>query len=654
MSDTLKLILGADGRFRWHTEGRTLPFICGGDGDAPDPPEQLTVPEDLGPEAVDAAELDRLHTAVAAALDALRDQAEADPGSITSDDATLAEQYAQAYAALDAEVTRRATEQGERTTGVLDTIGAVRPPVAADPGDGEGTEGDAGDGTGVPADGDAGEVPAEPAPAEGAAPVPEPVAAASRRQPITVPAVAARPTLNPSMSLAEIAAEQQTRTAQVPGAAAPRMGQPVRMTSANGIPNFDGVALDDDLALADAFAARASNMSITRGQGAPMPVAQIVRDFEHVLEEGSTLEEADRAFRELIGTTPQSRGAMEALVAAGGWCAPSEIDYSFFNVAAPGGLVDLPTIGIRRGGLRWPISLTLADFFQMSGAPASGTPSNATMPWEWTEADDILAATGSPTKSCLRPPCPSFDEERLRVWGLCVLAGNLTEAAYPELIRHFIMLVNIAHARVMNRRHIAQMVADPIVTAVTPTAGAASSATTHTLGAAALEATHLRYKYGAPLGAVMEYGLPAWSRALMREDLARRNGWDNLASADAYLMSLFDARDIRAQWLEDWQNNTGWNGGPTLGADTPPTTWPTSFLGLMYFPGSYFLGRGFNLNLGVVRDSVLNEANDHTAAWSEEGTLVGARGPEALLITNSPVYPNGVSGAQTASVTASA
>jgi hypothetical protein len=35
----------------------------------------------------------------------------------------------------------------------------------------------------------------------------------------------------------------------------------------------------------------------------------------------------------------------------------------------------------------------------------------------------------------------------------------------------------------------------------------------------------------------------------------------------------------------------------------------------------------------VVRDSVLNSTNDHTAAWSEECHLVARVGPESRLYT---------------------
>jgi hypothetical protein len=137
----------------------------------------------------------------------------------------------------------------------------------------------------------------------------------------------------------------------------------------------------------------------------------------------------------------------EVLVAAGGWCAPSLPIYDFFNIACAEGLLDLPTVNIQRGGIRFPLN----------GGPSISDVLDDI--WLWTETNDILAVTGSGTKPCARPDCPTFDEERLECHGLCVTAGNLTERAYPELIDNFIRLTMDAHAHVISQRHIAQLVA---------------------------------------------------------------------------------------------------------------------------------------------------------------------------------------------------
>ena len=49
----------------------------------------------------------------------------------------------------------------------------------------------------------------------------------------------------------------------------------------------------------------------------------------------------------------------------------------------------------------------------------------------------------------------------------------------------------------------------------------------------------------------------------------------------------------------------------------------------MYPAGTFLHGNGMSLDLGVVRDSVLNETNDHTAAWSEEAHLIARVGHES-------------------------
>src|SRR6185369_4531183 len=87
----------------------------------------------------------------------------------------------------------------------------------------------------------------------------------------------------------------------------------------------------------------------------------------------------------------------DALVAAGGWCAPSEISYDFYNIVCEDGMLDLPTVGITRGGLQIPTSPSFGDV--------------ADQIWTWNETQDIAAVTGtaqSGTKPCYRVDCPAY------------------------------------------------------------------------------------------------------------------------------------------------------------------------------------------------------------------------------------------------------
>lgn len=604
-----------DGRLSWvASDGRTAPVVRGGDGDTPDPAEPATieVPDDLT--AVEDRDTlvtlgDSLRAEVKR-IGALDDPQEAD--------IARAGELAEAWKKVTAEVSRRDGEREGRKSTLTDIVGELGgdDPEPEVPADGDPAAPDA-----PPAEGDP--TPAD-APAE--APTGELVAAGAADR-LRVPLKVKKPTLNPA--LRDIAAH-------APAAPVPDRRPPVEIFAAADVPGVSAhTQLETLAALTEAVQAKANSMGVGHGAFTQGQLCSIARKYDVVLDETTPQAEVERALRGIIDPVLQA-GGMEALVAAGGWCAPSQIRYEFFNIADAPTLIDVPRVGIQRGGLRWPDSLSLPDFFALSGAPASGIPTASTMPWEWTEADDIATITGSGAKVCLRPPCPDFLEARLRAFGVCVTAGNLTADAYPELIQHFIRLVLVAHERVMNRRHIAQMVA--LATAVTPQASTAKDTVPAILGNAELYAIHTREKFGMNTNAVVEYALPSWVRGPMRSDMAKRNGWDpgQFTVTDEAMADWFDARRIRVQFPTDWQTLPG-SAGPanTIGAATAPTNWPTTVQGLMFAPGTYFIGGGMQLRLGLIRDSVLNAENDHTAEWSEEATLVGMFGHEALLVNNS-------------------
>lgn len=600
------------------------------EADAPELVE-FEIPEDLS--SLDAEALAELTEQAQAAFDAF-----AANDNPTDEDVEQLRELGAAVQALTSEADTRAEAAEQRRREFADVVSAVRPTADAGSDDDEG-EGNGGDGT-EPADGEqAPEAPPADAP-EVTDTMPEPVAASARRGTLRVQAPLKRRTINPG--LGDIA-----RNAPDPGIEDVR--PEVVITAAADVPHLSPGAriatLDD---LTEATIARAKALGVSAGQPNYVPLATINREFATTIDERMNPDAMLKAFQDMVNPHT-SRDGMEALVAAGGWCAPSEIRYDFFRISEVAGLLDLPTFGVRRGGVRWPISLSLFDFFALSGAPTSGTASNATMPFKWTEADDINAATGSPgpSKTCLRPPCPDFDEERLEAFGICVTAGNLTQDAFPELISHFIAQVVVAHARVINRRHIALLAADS--TGVTPTSASGQSAAAHILGSYELQATDYREKHGMADSAVLEGVMPSWVLGLMRSDIAKMNGGETIERlnlAAAVIRDFFDTRNIRMQWVQDWQTRGASGIAPVSG--TAPTNWPTSAQGMLYAPGTWGRGNGMSLDLGVVRDSVLNADNDHTAAWSEEATLVAKFGHESRLLTFANLEATGHTGDQAA------
>jgi hypothetical protein len=293
-------------------------------------------------------------------------------------------------------------------------------------------------------------------------------------------------------------------------------------------------------------------------------------------------------------------------------------------------MVDIPTVGINRGGMRWPTSASYGDIVSSY--------------WSWNEAQDIAAVTGtaqSGTKTCVRVPCPSYNEERLHCDGFCLTVGNLMEDAFPENIANYTRLLFAGHAHRLNTLRINALVAGS-GTAITGYGAAGAGLVAPVLGSLELTAIDYREKYRMCEDAVLEVILPRWLRGAMRSDLRKRTGMDldALAVTDAQLMNMFDLLNIRVQWVTDWQVGTA--GFP--GGSTPLVVWPTTVQFMMFSAGTFVLGRGLQLNLGVIRDSVLNATNDHTAEWLEECWLLAKIGHESRLGTIA-ICPDGTTGA---------
>lgn len=391
-----------------------------------------------------------------------------------------------------------------------------------------------------------------------------------------------------------------------------------------------GEGVDSLDRMVDIFQRKAKSMPVTSGMPNHQLVASIRNEFEHTIDDRTSPGTIEELFRHLTSDDKKN-----ALVAAGGWCAPSEIRYDFFNIACEDGLVDLPTFGVSRGGIQFPVSPSLADVFGTLGTNQAfggfSTPfNNNSVPWLWTEDDDIAAVTGEPTKPCIRVPCPTFSEERLECYGLCVTAGNLTDDAYPEATRNFLRLMMSAHAHAMNQRTIALMVARSSAAIDTGSfAVTGQPVYQQVYGGLSLAVTDYRARYGMCMDDVLEVIAPFWVRDVIRADLAWRTGVEARQISNGEIDSHFAALNIRVQWVNDWQVR----GAGQFGNATEIDDWPTSATFMVYAAGTFLRGNGLQLDLGVVRDSVLNETNDHTAAWSEECQLVARVGHESRQYT---------------------
>lgn len=436
--------------------------------------------------------------------------------------------------------------------------------------------------------------------------VPEPVeAAVSTNDPIVPDEVIDAPAL--------VASGGVTPNTSVPEATGPQ----VVITAAADVFGFSPGQQLTAADIAEALHSKARMLPDSRGRETVYPIATIQRPFLPEYDLGTSTGDEVAWEKMAAGADPG------ALVAAGGWCAPSQIVYDLFEVECTNDtLFRLPTFRVTRGGIRWPVF----EAFDSTLDPG----------FVWTEDDDIAATGGTPTKPCIRITCPEFQECRLDAVGLCITAGNLMDRAYPEQIRWFVNRAVRAFERNDSVRMLNTVIADSEAVTVAASFAAASAL----INALLLQAADYRQEHGLCCGQSLDVILPCWAADLVKADIARQEGTLSIGSlpSDAEVNSWFTAANLNVSFINHWQR---------IDATPPATAWPATVQFLIGYPGSYVRFDGGELNLGVVRDSTLNETNDFTAVWFENFYCIGRRGPQSRIVTVA-VDPDGTVGARAA------
>lgn len=332
-----------------------------------------------------------------------------------------------------------------------------------------------------------------------------------------------------------------------------------------------------------------------------------------------------------------------SLVAAGGWCAPSETLYELGGILADAnaGLVDLPEVKAARGGLRFTEGPDYAaiygdskiGFIQTEAQAAAG--SGFTSPTGAT-----IAGTEKPF---YRVPCPEFTDKRAEAAGLGIVAGILQNDAYPELTQEAVEHALIAHQHRVNTRSLNRMVAES-GTAIALDLG--PSATTSVLNAVGIQIVDYRYANRMSPEAELEIVLPLWLKELVRADQSVRNGsnvTEALEVTDQKIDAWFKARKAVPRWVYDWQDAfSGVAGG--FGAATAITAWPTTVDIMIYKAGTFVRARGEVISVDAIYDPTSLKQNDFHRLFVEEKLLVIKRRWKSRLV-RVPLAVNGAVGA---------
>lgn len=379
--------------------------------------------------------------------------------------------------------------------------------------------------------------------------------------------------------------------------------------------NVPGVAANEEfsdmLAVATAFQSRSKSFTGQAGRGDKpriiganayglsdrhqrFGVAQIQKpESEFTLTERMS---AQDQYDMVMAATKEARLPGSSLVAAGGWCAPSEQMWGFCELETVSGLLSIPSVTARRGG----ISFTKG-------------PDYATLAATWGFLQTEAQAEAGTEKVCYEIECPDWEEVRLDAIGFCVTAPVLTNAAFPELINRVLQIGAVAHAHKVNAS---------IISRISAYIGAAinwtevGGATSDILDAAELQAERLRYTYSLAPGATIEAVFPIWALGAVRADVGRRLNIENpLNVSNAAIQAWFSVRGIAPQFVYDYQPLATGNTGTW-------TAWPTTLEFMMYPAGAFTKLEKDVIDLDTIYDSVGLSTNVYTAAFFEEGIAV--------------------------------
>jgi hypothetical protein len=551
-------------------------------------PDDLTT---LSPE-----DLDALESRITDRGAQLRDQED-----LSDDEITELERLANARDLVMAERETRAaaaSERAERASAALARL-AGEDPLASD------TDPDEVDPDVVDDPDEAGDDPdADVEPVEGTD-APQPVAvAASARKPLRRPAAAApKPSKRRPTSVMHATAFAEP---SVPG----------------------GTVIESRQQLAKLISDRRSRMGNWQGHREYVSIATGEKA-------GMELIDAD-AFSNFAAMAKAARGAeeraaaLDGLVASGAFCTPQTPLFDFFQLGEPQTPVEssLNAVQANRGGIRY---IPYVDWFA-NGDAFDGID---------TFAHDHDYTLEADQKPCAIATCSTITEAFVTAVAQCVQFGNLQYRTFPEQVEAFLNDVAIAYAQTKEVFYLDYI--DSHSTAVTAedTYGASRTLIEHWTRAT----TAYRKRHHMRLDAPLEVRAPDWTLNMLKVDMAMDGdeGLSYFDVSDAQVEAALRSRGIDITWFADSPStNTGqrFAGTQAVGA---LNSWPTTIRAYICSPGTFIRLDGGTLDVGLVRDSVLNKTND-LQIFMEEWLGIVMLGAESVKLTSN-VMPNGAGAA---------
>lgn len=468
----------------------------------------------------------------------------------------------------------------------------------------------------------------------------------------------------------------------------------------------------DELSVQDAPESKSAGLEVTITAGADIPGYGLGAELKDLSEVSKAFSERLRAIgsrgtgngeqhtvasfnidyptdRRLVGgdrLINESRmdavASPEAVVAAGGICAPLPIDEELITYGSTNRPVrdSLPRFNAERGGVIYLTPPTLAD---VDGAVSIWTladdyaaigadlPGDGLLPGEVparSAADGALGTsvypgaingTGAdvtgPVKPCIRITCGEEIRAYVDAIPSCFTIGNMQARAYPELVEKHLELALVWQARFGEQRLLTRIgnLSTKVRTKAT------HGITRDFLNALSQAVAGFRSRHRLDENFRLHAILPVWFRDAIRADMLLQIAGDGqdatFGLTDATIDRWIAERGVNVTWALDGEAGQVFGdqeGAPTLsgvnvtpGTETDLVEFPDEVIWYLFPEGGFVFLDGGTLDLGIVRDSTLNSKNDYQIFVETFEGLI-KRAPETFRVTT----PLNILGATTGTV----
>ncbi len=246
-------------------------------------------------------------------------------------------------------------------------------------------------------------------------------------------------------------------------------------------------------------------------------------------------------------------------------------------------------------------------------------------------------------KPCMHVVCPSAVEILVAALSRCVEFDNFGARAYPEQVQAWLTIALSQWARRAETALLDRMKSS----STQVTAGAVNGASRQLVAQVVKAAAYFRNRNRMDRDVMLHVWFPAWTIDLAIADLVLGSGYEVEFFTQA--RTLFETALRQANVNVSWYMDSATGNGQLINSGTRQaagalTAFPTTCVWYLAAEGSWLFLDGGELDLGLVRDSTLNQSNNYRIfgeTW-EEAALIG---PESLEVTSTVVASGAFTGA---------